>query len=148
MPPAGALLATDEVPIVRLGTPNVNLRTNIGAITNTSIAPAVITKTVDYNVLPSDNQATFDNGGAPGTVVFALPSAVPGLRYSFVVVTPQMVAVMAGGGDSIAIGTGQGAAGGSVQSSDPYSFISLIVPNGSPGQWVASGGLTGTWNLN
>jgi hypothetical protein len=110
-------------------------------------APPVITKTADYVVRASDNQTTFDNGGATGLVVFSLPPAAAGLRYSFIVVSTQIIEVLADSGDSIAIGANIGSVGGSAQSDVPYSLLSLIVPSGGANQWVAGGAL-GSWTLD
>jgi hypothetical protein len=106
----------------------------------------VVTKTENYAILATDNQTTFDNGGASGPVVLSLPPAAPGLRYSFVVASPQMLVVLAADGDVISIGTGESSTGGNAQSDVPFSFLSLIVPNGASGQWVASGSF-GAWVL-
>lgn len=52
-------------------------------------AGAVQTKTADYTVTAADSGRTFSTAGAAGTVVFAMPAAVPGLRYRFYVGAAQ-----------------------------------------------------------
>lgn len=48
-----------------------------------AVTGPTVTKTADYTVTTADNGKTFSTTGAGGTVVFAMPAAVPGLRYRF-----------------------------------------------------------------
>lgn len=54
-----------------------------------AVTGATVTKTADYTVTTADNGKTFSTAGASGTVVFAMPAAVPGLRYRFYVGAAQ-----------------------------------------------------------
>lgn len=66
-------------------------------MTNQTLAgrgPAeVLVKTADFTVLAGQNGSVFSTKGAAGTVVFALPAAVVGLRYSFYVGATQELRV-------------------------------------------------------
>lgn len=106
----------------------------------------VVTKTANYAILSADNQTTFDNAGASGTVVLSLPPAVLGLRFAFIALSTHVLEILAAGGDQITIGTQSSAFGGNAQSSLPYSAISLIVPHGIPNLWVAQS-MAGSWQL-
>ena len=60
-----------------------------------------ITKTSNYTILASENGAIFDNSGAAGTVEFTLPSASPGLHYSFDTTAAQKIIIRANTDDYI-----------------------------------------------
>jgi hypothetical protein len=47
------------------------------------LQPPVAVKTAAYSVAISDSMTTFDNTGATGTVVYTLPTPLPGLTYTF-----------------------------------------------------------------
>jgi hypothetical protein len=106
----------------------------------------VVSKTTNYLILTSDNLATFDNGGATGLVILTLPTPSPGLRYSFIVATAQPLEILASGGARISIGLQTGGVGGNATSSFPSSALSLLVPEGIPGVWVAQS-MAGSWQL-
>lgn len=144
MPSAGVLLNSDMMPVVRPGSPNLNLQTTMSGL-QAFIGP-VATKTANYTILTSDTQTMFDNSGAASPVTLSLPSAAPGLRYSFVVASLQGLTVSAYGSDRIFMGGVGSGLGGSIQSSVPYSSLSLIVPNGSPGIWTCQA-VTGAWSF-
>ena len=159
----GAFFSTPGLASVRIGgyniyedntEANLEIQTPDGTIVPfviDDVIPAsgsfpVVTKTADYLILPSDDQTTFDNAAAPGPVVLSLPPAMLGLRYSFIVLSPQVIKILAGSFDQITIGTQSSGVGGSAQSNLPYSFLSLIVPRGMPNLWVAQS-LAGSWGF-
>lgn len=105
---------------------------------------ATVTKTADYTVTTADSDTHFNNIGAGGAVTFTLPAAAAGLRYGFLVAAAQTVEILAAGSDRIAYGTTNSAAGGNLQSSSPFSFVT-IEAHGA-GQWIASSTL-GAWTV-
>ena len=109
-------------------------------------ASPVATKTTNYSILTTDNQTIFDNAGASGSVIYSLPAASPGLRYTFIVLTARILEVLAGGSDQIAIFAENSATGGNAQSNVPWSSITLIAPHGTPHLWVTQS-MVGSWLL-
>lgn len=58
-------------------------------------------KTADYTVTSGETGKTFTTDGAAGTVIFTLPAAAAGLRYTFIVMETQILRVARAGGDAI-----------------------------------------------
>lgn len=103
-------------------------------------------KTANYSVTIADSGTHFDNLGAGGTVVFALPSAgAEGLYYCFAVLAAQTLELLPFGTDSISVGVTSTAVGGNVLANTPYSSICLECH--SSGRWIASS-VVGGWNVS
>jgi hypothetical protein len=69
-------------------------------------------KTANYTVTTADNGKTFTNDGAAGAITFALPAAVVGLWFRFVVKAAQELRIDPNGTQTISLPTGvQQAAG-------------------------------------
>lgn len=107
---------------------------------------AVVSKTSNYAIQPSDTETTFDNAGASGLVIFSLPPIVAGFRFSFIVASSFVLEILATGADRIALGTQVSGFAGVIQSNFLFSSISLIAPSGPSHLWVAQSN-TGGWNL-
>lgn len=103
------------------------------------------TKTSNYTVLVSDNEKRFDNAGASGTVVLTLPTWANGLRYRFVVMTAQILRVLAPASTQIADGTTNGVAAGNIESNLPYSALCLVATSVA-NQWAVESA-TGEWTV-
>jgi hypothetical protein len=60
-----------------------------------------ISKTVDYNVLATYNGASFNNSGDADAIVFTLPAAVVGLKYTFDVLAAYQMTLTPASGEQI-----------------------------------------------
>ncbi len=65
------------------------------------IESEITAKTSDYAVTETDSGTTFTNKGASGSIIFTLPSATAGLRYTFTRYADQDVIIQAATGDQI-----------------------------------------------
>lgn len=112
-----------------------------GSGTDTS---RVVTKTADYTVTVADSGNTFSTAGAAGTVTFAMPAAVPGLKYRFRVGEAQELRIDPNGTETISLpSTGvPGAAGKYLAANAAGESVDLecVVA----GTWTVFG-YTGTW---
>jgi len=101
-------------------------------------------KTADYTVLAADNGKTFTTVGAAGTVVFAMPAAVVGMKYRFRVGAAQELRIDPNGTEVIALpSTGvAGAAGKYLTANADGETVELECTKA--GQWSVFG-FTGTW---
>jgi hypothetical protein len=104
----------------------------------------VATKTADYTVLASDSGKTFATTGAAGAVVFAMPAAVPGLKYRFYVGAAQQLRIDPNGTETISLpSTGVASAAGAYIVADAAGEtvdVECVVA----GSWSVFG-YTGTW---
>lgn len=104
-------------------------------------------KTANYSVsvaaVPGDQNKYFNNTGAAGTVIFTLPTAAAGLKYTFVCTAAHTLEVLAAGSDHIWLGTTDKGAAGNLQTNAPYSVLKLV--SLASGAWFAESA-TGTWN--
>lgn len=105
---------------------------------------AVFAKTADYTVTVADSGKTFTTVGAAGTVVFALPAAVVGLKYRFRVGAAQELRIDPDGTEVIALpSTGvAGAAGKYLTANADGETVEIECTKA--GQWSVYG-FTGTW---
>lgn len=107
-------------------------------------ASTVQTKTADYTVTVADSGRTFSTAGASGTVVFAMPAAVPGLRYRFYVGAAQELRIDPNGTETISLpSTGVAGAAGKYLTANAAGEtvdIECVVA----GTWSVFG-YTGTW---
>ena len=107
--------------------------------------PTLFSKTGNYTITVADNGNTFDNYGATGPISFFLPSASgTAFQVSFLVSVAFPVNVVASGADVIVVGGNSSSPGGSAESSDPYSFLTLFSPR--TGLWLATV-IVGAWNV-
>lgn len=144
MPSAGPLDGSEIVPVVRLGSPNLNLSTTTGALSGRSTSLRTVSLAEDYVVLPSDSGTYFDNGGAVTPISALLPTPEPGLNYCFTVVLGSVLQAAVMAGSSIAYGTSVSLVG--INSNLPFSSVLVYVPSGAPYRWVAVS-TTGGWNV-
>lgn len=104
----------------------------------------VSAKTGNYTVLYTDSNAFFTNTGASGTVVFTLPTASAGLRYTFYIDAAQTLQINAGASTTIRSGASVTSAAGNVSANTQGNVITLQAI--STTQWVAES-ITGTWTF-
>lgn len=104
----------------------------------------VAAKTADYTVTKGDSGKTFTTVGAAGTVTFALPAALVGLRYRFRVGAAQELRLDPNGTETIALPlTGvQGAAGKYLTANADGETVDIECTKA--GEWSVFG-YTGTW---
>jgi hypothetical protein len=111
---------------------------------NFAVPAGPVTKTADFTVTVQDSGRTFDTTGATGTVVAALPAAVPGLKYRFRVGAAQELRLDPNGTETIALpSTGvAGAAGAYITANAAGETVDIecVVA----GTWNAFG-YSGTW---
>lgn len=99
--------------------------------------------TTPVTVTAVSSGSTYTNDGAGGTVTFNLPTAVAGLKYTFIVATAQTLSVKAATGDYIMVAAGTSTSAGTCANATPYSRLDLTAINAT--SWV--GVTTGTWTL-
>ncbi len=105
---------------------------------------SVQTKTADYTVTAGDNGRTFSTAGATGTVTFAMPAAVPGLKYRFRVGAAQALRIDPDGTETISLpSTGVPGAAGKYLTADAAGE-SVDLECVVAGTWTVFG-YTGTW---
>lgn len=106
-------------------------------------APAQI-KTADYTVTVADSGRTFSTVGASGAVVFAMPAAVPGLRYRFYVGAAQELRIDPNGTETAGLPSSgvQQAAGAYLTANAVGETLDLQCV--AAGTW-APFGYSGTW---
>ncbi len=104
----------------------------------------VSTQTANYTVLASDSGKTFSTAGASGTVTFAMPAAVPGLKNRFYVGAAQELRIDPNGTETISLpSTGVAGAAGKYLTANAAGEtvdIECVVA----GTWSVFG-YTGTW---
>jgi len=111
---------------------------------NAGEAFAVLTKTADYTVTTADNGTRFTNTGASGAITFAMPAAVPGLRYSFRVGVAQQLRIDPNGTETISLpSTGVPSAAGAYIVADAIGET-VVIECIASGSWSVMG-YTGTW---
>ncbi len=105
---------------------------------------AVLTKTADYTVLAGQSGSTLTNTGASGTITYALPAAVPGLRFTARVSVAQQLRLDPNGTETISLpSTGvPGAAGKYLVADAIGETVELFCA--VAGSWSVLG-CTGTW---
>lgn len=104
----------------------------------------VQTKTADYTVTVADSGRTFSTAGASGTVVFAMPAAVPGLKYRFYVGAAQELRIDPNGTETISLpSTGVAGAAGKYLTANAAGET-VDIECAVAGTWSVFG-YTGTW---
>ena len=104
----------------------------------------VAARTANTTITPVESGCAFTNTGATGAVVFALPPALPGLRYTFGVGAAQALRIDPNGTETVSLpSTGAPGAGGKyLQASDIGATVALVCLKA--GNWSVAG-YTGTW---
>lgn len=106
----------------------------------------VLTKTADYTLTVADSGSIVSNVGAAGTVVAALPAAVPGLEYGLRVGVAQALRFDPDGSETMSLpGTGVVQAAGKYLTCSTIGcvlFVRCIVA----GTWSVISS-TGTWTV-
>ena len=110
----------------------------------TGPASTVQTKTADYTVTAADSGRTFSTTGASGTVVFAMPAAVAGLKYRFHVGAAQELRIDPNGSETISLpSTGVPGAAGKYLTANAAGET-VVLECALAGTWSVFG-YTGTW---
>lgn len=102
-------------------------------------------KTANYTIQANESGKTFDCVGATATVTFTLPTAVPGLQFTFVNSVNLLgsgTTLKAAGTDTIRI-SGTSSAGGTQTSTVLAATVTLTCI--TAGKWVNTGGFVGLW---
>jgi hypothetical protein len=119
---------------------------NLGGAGYVVAGVKTLTETANYSVVTGDSGKSFDNIGASGTVIFSLPAAAAGLRYTFTNYAGQTLEVLAAGGDQIAVG-GSNSSSHNISSSVAYASITLEAHG--TGQWITTATPDKTqWTVN
>lgn len=109
-------------------------------------AGPIVIKTANYTVLALDNNSTFTNTGATGSVTFTLPTAAAALSYCFYVDTAQTFVIAADSGHTIRNGLSVTSSGGNFTSNTIGNQMCLRALNGT--EWYVYSGPTGSWTVN
>jgi hypothetical protein len=102
----------------------------------------VTAKTTNYSVVTADKGTYFTNVGAGGEVDFTLPTAVAGMRYTFIVEAAQVLKVIAGASTTIRIAGSVSAAAGNITNSTIGGVVTLIATSSTT--WIAIY-ISGSW---
>lgn len=119
--------------------------TNWGGSMNATIyqnAPISVKATTPVTVSALDCSSVYTNEGASAKIVFNLPTAVAGYKYTWVVQDADGIDITAASGDTIRFGSTVTAAAGTITSTTIGSTITLVAINAT--EWVATS-LMGTW---
>jgi len=87
---------------------------------------------------------TFTNEGAAALQVFDLPTAVAGLRYTFIVQDADGIQVNAAAADTIRVGAAVSAAAGLVSSTNIGAVVTIVAINAT--EWLATS-VINTWTV-
>ena len=104
----------------------------------------LIVKATSYTLLPSDSGTIFTNEGASALVTFTLPTALAGLRYSFIIQDVDGIQVDAATGDTIRIGASVSAGAGNINATTIGNTVTLVAINAT--EWIALS-REGTWTV-
>lgn len=104
------------------------------------VAPVTTTATP----ASTDSGTTFSNEGDVDGATVTLPTALAGLRFTFVVQAAQTLTITANSGDTIRIGSSVTAAAGSITCSSVGSAITLQAINAT--EWFAVAAV-GSWTI-
>ncbi len=102
-------------------------------------------KTGNYTVTIADGASVFTNEGAGAEVIFTLPTALKGLRYTFIVQAAQNLRITAGTGDTIRVAGVVSAAAGNMVNAVVGSSVTLVAINAT--EWMAESAINGTWTV-
>lgn len=109
-----------------------------------SPSSVVQTKTAGYTVTAADSGKTFSTAGALGAVTFAMPAAVPGLRYRFYVGAAQELRIDPDGTETVSLpSTGVAGAAGKYLTANAAGET-VVLECVVAGSWSVFG-YTGTW---
>lgn len=103
-----------------------------------------VDRTADLGITAAASNTLYTNTGAAGTVIFTLPTAAVGLRYTFIVNAVQSLQVTAGASTTIRLGATVSAAAGNMANNALGSSVTLVAV--STTQWMATA-IVGTWTV-
>jgi hypothetical protein len=107
---------------------------------------AVSIKTANYTVLATDNNTTFTNTGAGGSVTFTLPTAAASLNYCFINDQTTTIVVLATGSNTIRNGSVVTTANGNL--TDGAAKGSRVCIQGlNSTEWYVNS-ITSSWTVN
>lgn len=128
-PLAANITSADGSVVITNGANSIDLSVTGGS---SSVIPEAATP---VNLTNADSNKIFTNEGAAALGVFNLPTAVAGLRYTFIVQDADGIQVVANAGDTIRIGSLVSAAAGNASATDIGSVLELIAINAT--EWIA-----------
>ena len=117
----------------------------VGGLGKLLTGVVVTAKTSNYSVVTADKGTYFTNVGAGAEVDFTLPTAVAGLRYTFIVEAAQTLKIIAGASTTIRIAGSVSASAGNITNATIGGTITLIATSATT--WVALAP-SGTWTVN
>ncbi|HUT61981.1 MAG TPA: hypothetical protein VNA25_29435, partial [Phycisphaerae bacterium] len=100
--------------------------------------------TTPRTVTSLESGGTFTNEGAAALQVFDLPTAVAGLRYTFIVQDADGIQVNAAAADTIRVGAAVSAAAGLVSSTNIGAVVTIVAINAT--EWLATS-VINTWTV-
>jgi hypothetical protein len=100
--------------------------------------------TTPVSLVANDNRNVYTNEGATAKIVFNLPTAAAGYRFTFIVKDADGMQVVAASGDTIRIAEAVSAAGGNADTTTIGSTLTLVSINAT--EWMATESL-GIWTL-
>lgn len=100
---------------------------------------------VDTSITTGESGATFTNAEALGEVILSLPPASAGVRYTFIVKSPEYLRIKAFGGDKIRYRTLETAEAGYIRSNNVGDAVTLIAVDSET--WVAESS-NGTFTID
>jgi len=119
-----------------------SLYRNIKAVKG-RVAPKILNKTANYTVTVDDLQqggAVLANSGASGAVVFALPSAKPGMRLTATVIANFNLTLDLPAGDTIRALATSGQTFSADAAGETLQLVCVV-----PTVWESIGAPDGTW---
>lgn len=109
----------------------------------TRLQPRILNKTADYTVTETDlynGGAVLANSGASGAVVFALPSAKPGMKLTATVIAAQALTLDLPTGDTIRALATSGQTFTADAAGETLQLVCVV-----PTVWESVGAPDGTW---
>lgn len=109
------------------------------------LSRVTVTKTANYNLLAADCAKSFNNTGAVGAVIFALPASPVGFRAVFYCDAAQTFTVKAGAGTTIKNAADETTVAGNLTCNTPGFF--LEVEGVTPTKYAVKA-ISGEWTVN
>lgn len=122
---------------------SVNALSRIIGKVKTRLQPRILNKTANYTVKIADllnGGAVLANSGATGAVVFALPSAQPGMKLTATVIANQNLTIDLPTGDTIRALATSGQTFSADAAGETLQLVCVV-----PTVWESVGAPDGTW---
>lgn len=122
---------------------SVNALSRIVGKVKTRLQPRILNKTANYTVKIADlldGGCVLANSGATGAVVFALPSAKPGMQFTATVIANQALTLDLPTGDTIRGLATSGQTYSADAAGETFQAVCVV-----PTVWESVGAADGTW---